>query len=106
MDIKYNIQIEDTAIEKNLIRITNQIYKLLPLREEGADWETPLSNIIEEIVGMKELLLKHQDLFFSLLCRLEGLYSFKQKESFLIYRRTIFECLNLVNEIGKDVINR
>ena len=32
------ISIEKEAIEKNLKRLINQNYKLLPLREEGKDW--------------------------------------------------------------------
>lgn len=45
-----------TAIQKNLMRLINQIYKLLPQREEEKDWKTPLSTIIEELLGMIDLL--------------------------------------------------
>ena len=38
MLIKYNTLIDNEAIIINLKRLTNQIYKLLPLREEGGDW--------------------------------------------------------------------
>ena len=37
MLIKYDIDISEEAIKENLKRITNQIYKLLPNREEGID---------------------------------------------------------------------
>ena len=38
MVIKYDTEIKDEAILANIDRITNQIFKLLPNREEGADW--------------------------------------------------------------------
>ena len=41
MILKYDVEIQDEAIIKNIDRITNQIFKLLPSREEGGDWETP-----------------------------------------------------------------
>ena len=42
MIIKYYADNDAAAIQNNLMRITNQIYKLLPNREEGSDWEKPL----------------------------------------------------------------
>lgn len=96
MKIKYNIEIKDEHIIFELKKIINQIYKLLPLREEGADWELPLSTIMEEMAGMNDLLIDQQD-FFPLLCKLEGLYSLDTKDNFFMYRRTIFECLGLLN---------
>ena len=41
MVMKYDIDISIKAVEKNLDRITNRIFKLLPSREEGDDWQTP-----------------------------------------------------------------
>ena len=71
MILKYGAEIDKSAIDKNLNRITNQIYKLLPSREEKSDWQKPLATIIEELAGM----------------------------DFFLYRRTIFECLGLINNI-------
>jgi len=55
MVMKYDLEFDNNAIRKNLDRITNQIFKLLPSREEGSDWEVPLQNLILEIKGMKAL---------------------------------------------------
>ena len=98
MVIKYNVDIQREAVLKNIDRITNQIFKLLPFREEGGDWETPLSNLILEISGMAELLKDHTDLF-SLLCKMESLLSLTAEDDFLSYRKIIFECLGLMNNI-------
>ena len=99
MVIKYDSEIDNEAILMNLKRLTNQIYKLLPNREEGVDWQTPLSTIIEEFAGMDRLLFGQHEILFPLLCKLEGLFTLVQEEDFARYRATIFECLSLVNKI-------
>lgn len=99
MVLKYEIEIQDSAIHNNLKKITNQIYKLLPEREEGLDWETPLTTIMEELAGMDLLLIDQHEILFPLLCKLEGLLTLKNDNDFFLYRRTIFECLSLVNNI-------
>lgn len=103
MKIKYNIEINDFAIDSNLKRLLNQIYKLLPNREEGIEWRQPLKNIIEEFVGMNSLLLKEHEKFFSLLCKLEGLLALTKEEDFPLFRSTIFECLNIISCIRKNM---
>jgi hypothetical protein len=42
MILKYNIEIKKENILNRLQNLINQIYKLLPSREEGTDWEKPL----------------------------------------------------------------
>lgn len=96
---KYDAEIDNQAIVANLKKLTNQIYKLLPDREEGSDWQTPLSTVMEELTGMDSLLIDQHDILFPLLCKLEGLFSYDKEEDFFAYRRTIFECLNLIGSI-------
>lgn len=98
MILKYDIEIENDAVIKNIDRIINQIFKLLPSREEGGDWESPLQNLIIEITGMNELLID-QVILFSLLCKMEGLMSLKDEDDFTIFRKTIFECLGLMTQL-------
>ena len=98
MVIKYNVEIQNEAILKNIDRITNQIFKLLPSREEGNDWQTPLNNLILEIAGMAELLKDHFNLF-PLLCKMESLLTLTEENDFMDFRKTIFECLGLMNSL-------
>ena len=95
--------IENEAILENLKKLINQTYKLLPNREENLDWKTPLSTIIEEFSGMDKLLKPCHNFLFPLLCKLEGLYTLEANEDFFSYRRIIFECLNLITSIKKEV---
>jgi hypothetical protein len=89
---KYGINIEDDIMIKNVRRLTNQLWKLIPMREHEEDWEKQLDTVILEIVGLYEIL--QSPAFLQLLSKLEGL---RVKETeFELYRKTIFECINLI----------
>lgn len=103
MILNTGADINKEAIIENLKKLTNQIYKLLPNREEDIDWETPLDTIIEELSGMDRLLNDYHTILFSLLCKLKGLYDLGNDNDFFSYRRTIFECLNLLSSLKEGV---
>ena len=94
------------VIKSNIKKIINQVYKLLPMREQGKDWEKPLQTLIEELAGMKRLITGHDELFFSLLCKMEGLFNLTDTKDMELYRRIIFECLGLLNSLETDVCIR
>lgn len=101
MVLKYNIEINNDAIVKELKKITNLIYKLLPSREENIDWKKPLETIIEELAGMDRLFIDQHEILFPLLSKLEGLFVLTEVEDFSLFRRTIFECLSMTNMLMK-----
>lgn len=105
MIIKYSAEIDNKAIEYNLKRLINQVYKLLPTREEHIDWQKPLETIIEEFAGMDKVLIDQHEILFPLLCKLEGLLTLTDENDFILFRRTIFDCLNLINNLKNNVIN-
>ena len=103
MILKYNVYVKESTLNNIFKRIINQVYKLLPMREEGKEWCKPLQTLIEEIVGLK-CLIDGQDQtletsFVILLSKMEGLLTLTQEKDFERYRATIFECLSLLNEI-------
>lgn len=100
MVFKYDLEFDSDAVKKNIDRITNQIFKLLPNREEGGDWQTPLQNLIYEVIGIKSLWIDQVNLF-SLLCKMEALLTLTGEDDFLAFRKLIFECLSLMNQIKK-----
>ena len=101
MILKYDFNIENNAVQLNLRTLTNQTYKLLPIREEGADWQKPLTTILEELSGMDSLLFGQHSTLFTLICKLEGLFKLTEENDFLLYRGVIFECLNLLSDLSK-----
>ena len=89
---KYNIEISMEDIKKNAQRLTNQLWKLIPMREHNEDWNKQLETVLLEIVGLNEIFVG--PLFLPLISKLEGL---KVKETeFDFYRKTVFECINLL----------
>ena len=104
MVLKYGVEVDNYAIESILKKITNQIYKLLPMREENGDWKKPLETIMEELAGMDRMLGNQVEIFASLLFKLEGLFSLVQEDDFQLYRRTIFECLSICGSLKEGLV--
>lgn len=99
MLLKYDIYVANEVVSAELRKVVNQIYKLLPMREEGQDWQKPLESILEQLSGLNRLYILQQNYFFLLITKLEGLFTLTDKEEFGLYRRTIFDCLRLLNEL-------
>ena len=94
----YNIDIDNKAIDKNLVRLQSQIFKLLPMREENQEWGKPLETIILELLGMQGLF-SNLEYLIALVCKLQGLIEMNDEADFMLYRRTIFECCGLIDKI-------
>jgi len=88
---KYGRQFSDEEIKKYLSKIKNDVFKLLPLREEGAEWQKHLNTIMIELNGFSSLF--GEIVIISILSKLESLYNL---EDFMEYRKTVFEILNLL----------
>ena len=95
---KYNIYFSKEEIKNEVLRLTNQLWKLIPMRENEEDWSKQLETVILDIAGKDEIFL-HNSHFLQLLSKLEGLRV--DEVEFNIYRKTIFECINIINEISR-----
>ena len=97
MDNKYNLVFSNEEMKQEILRLTNQLWKMIPMWENGEDWNKQLNTVIIDIAGKDEIFL-HDSHFLQLLSKLEGLRVIEDIE-FSIYRKTIFECINLINAI-------
>lgn len=105
MENKYNIDFPKEVIKNEVIRLTNQLWKLIPMRENEEDWRKQLMTVIIDIAGKDEIFL-HDSHFLQLLSKLEGLRVESDEEiEFNIYRKTVFECINIINEVTKNATN-
>lgn len=95
---KYGVDISEKDFEKNINRLTNQLWKLIPMREHEEDWEGQLDTVLIEIVGLNEMLNLNEK-FLILLSKLTGLKSIEI--DFIIYRKTVFEAISLLRELAK-----
>lgn len=85
---------------KNIKRLTNQLWKLIPMRENEEDWQKQLNTVIIEIAGLNEIFVQNPQ-FLQLLSKLEGLRVVEV--DFNKYRKTIFESLELLQELNHGV---
>lgn len=95
LETKYGFKVNKTDINGYLSIQKNKIYKLLPLREEGLEWDKFLSSILVELSGFNKLF-DNKVALMATMAKLEGLYEI---EDFMVYRKTIFECLNSIDEL-------
>ena len=95
LETKYNFSFSIDAVNKNIIRLTNQLWKLIPMKENNEDWEKQLNTVILEIAGMNEVFAEQSPQLLQLLTKLEGLRTC-QDICFELYRKTVFESINLL----------
>lgn len=105
MKLKYNLTVNDSVLNNFLKRFINQTYKLLPMRQQGKDWEKLLQTLIQQLVGMKRLIAKDEDDFFLILCKMEGLLTLTEEKDMKLFRKTIFECLSLLSSLNKKCLS-
>ena len=70
------------------MRLTNQIWKLIPMREHEEDWKKQLDTVIIEIAGLNEIFILEPQ-FLQILTKLEGLKIVEDLD-FQVYRKTVF----------------
>ena len=86
------------AFEKNISRLTNQMWKLIPMKEKSEDWEKQLDTVILEIAGLNEIFVKNPQ-FLQLLAKLEGIKI--TNPDFSLYRKTVFESIGLLRGLSQ-----
>lgn len=100
---KYLFDFPNEVIEKNITRLTNQMWKLIPMYENNEDWKKQLNTVTIEIAGLNEIFILEPQ-FLQLLSKLEGIGAIEM--NFSLYRKTVFECINLLQEIKKCICRK
>ena len=82
-------------LEQDRIRLTNQLWKLIPMWENGEDWESHLDSVITEIMGLIKLFSLNDVVLIS------KLYGLKENKNitFLTYRRIVFKSIELLGRV-------
>ena len=91
---KYGFEFSAQSLEANKNRLTNQLWKLIPMRENEENWQGQLETVILEIAGMYEVLQGNELQFQVLLTKLEGLRTIET--TFEQYRKAVFESISLL----------
>ena len=96
---KYSFEIPVESLKSDINRLTNQLWKLIPMRENEEDWLEQLNSVLVEISGLGEIFNSNEK-FLILLSKLEGLRI--TEINFATYRKTVFESISLLREILND----
>ena len=91
------IVIPASAVAADVNRLTNQLWKLIPMRENNENWLGQLDSLIVELAGLNELSDNTDEKFLILLSKLRGLQV--EETIFQVYRKTVFECISLLREM-------
>ena len=91
------IIIPDSVVTSDVNRLTNQLWKLIPMRENQENWPDHLDSLVVELAGLNELSSNTSEKFLILLSKLKGLRV--EDTVFTVYRKTVFECISLLREM-------
>lgn len=95
----YGQECDLELIRTDLRRLVNQIWKLLPMRENEEDWQKQLNTVLNELHGLHKLFGDQLN-FLILLSKLEGL---EQAENFMSYRLIVFSSISLLTELANNL---
>lgn len=91
------IIIPAAAVSSDINRLTNQLWKLIPMRENKENWLGHLDSLIIELAGLNGLSSNADEKFLILLSKLKGLQV--EDTNFQLYRKTVFESISLLREM-------
>ena len=93
--MKSRFRFTPEAWSHNNTRLTNQIFKLLPMYENNEDWLKQQQTIILELHGYNDLFIDNPG-FMVLIAKLEAL---KYAEDQVVFRKIVFEAITALKEI-------
>ena len=86
----------DVIVGKDLRRLVNQIWKLLPMRENEENWQKQLNSVLNELYGL-HIMFDDQLDFLILVSKLEGLV---KTDNFMTYRMVVFSAISILTELA------
>lgn len=95
----HKVEFKNSIVAQDLRRLVNQIWKLLPMRENEEDWQRQLELVLVELYGLEAMFGDQLD-FLILITKLEGL---RKVINFDIYRTTVFSTITLLTELANSL---
>ena len=96
---KWGFEIDKEIIYRDLNRLTNQIWKLIPMRENEENWKGQLDTVIIELAGLNEIFNCGEE-YLILLSKLQGLKI--TITEFDVYRKIVFEAISLLRGLNYE----
>lgn len=94
---KYSIafEVNEEVVKGHMKRLINQIWKLIPMRENNENWKYQLELVLIELVGFQKIF-EQIDILIPI-AKLEGLKN--QETTFRHYRSEIFSIIDILGGI-------
>ena len=86
--------VEKQVVANDITRLINQVWKLIPMRENNENWKKQIDFLLVEVRGLQALFNEHLD-FLIIISSLEGLRSSDDIE-FVHYRSVVFSIISLL----------
>lgn len=102
MENKYSSDFSIESVNKNISRLINQCWKLIPMKENNENWQKQIETLTIEFAGLNEIFYT-QPQILQVLSKLEGLSVIDPE--FPLYRKTVFEVISLTQGL-RDVLLR
>lgn len=93
--MKKQFHFSSEAWNHNNARLTNQIFKILPIFEEREDWKKQQQTIILELYGYNDMFIDNPN-FMVLVAKL---FALDHAEDKMIFRKLIFEAITELKSI-------
>lgn len=100
MITKFDFEIDAQIFNTNINRLTNQIWKMIPMWENGENWKKQLATVEIELLGLNKIFVDNPS-FLQILSKIEGIPQLNNI-SFDIFRKTIFEIISLLQGLRKQ----
>ena len=94
--------VEKQVVANNLSRLINQVWKLIPMRENNEDWKKQIDCLLVEMRGLQALFSEDLD-FLIAISSLEGLRSSDDIE-LVHYRSVVFSIISLLGAQSDKLI--
>lgn len=102
IDTKYhNISFEENSVVNDIKRLINQVWKLIPMKENNEDWKKQINQVLIEIVGLQNLFENKIDLLI-IISKLEGLKEYAL--DFKDFRALVFSIITLLSDANERII--
>lgn len=94
--MKKQFKFSSDAWKYNNTRLTNQIFKLLPMYEENEEWEKQQQTIILELHGYNDMFVNNP----SFMVLIAKLFALSHAEDKMIFRKLVFEAITELKSIN------
>jgi hypothetical protein len=92
-------EFSNDLVVKDMRRLINQTWKLLPMRENNEDWQKQLDSVLIELYGLHKIFGDQLE-FLELLTKLEGVVG---ATDFMIYRASVFSAISLLTDLANTL---